>query len=402
MSPSWPMVSLGELIRLERRPIEVKADAEYQEIGTYSYGRGIFHKRPRSGLEVGNKDLFLIREGDLILQVTFAWEGAIALCSKAEDGLYGSVRYPTFRVDETRCFAPFLVKYLCTRQGLDQIGRICPGSAGRNRVLALKRLPEIKVPLPPLDEQRHIVARIEGFSDKVRKAQELRRQAATETIATLSAARRAVFGDVPDENWIPLNNHVFKIENGRSPATDGHPAGANEWAVLKVGAVSFGTFNEQENKALPPSYKPLVEYEVKPGDFLMSRANTADLVGACALVSKTRPRLMLSDKIFRLKFRQDSDLDPEYLDQLLKSPALRTQIVAAASGTSPTMKNISKEKVLALRIPRHSFTEQRRIVADLKVLQTKIDAVTALQTQTAAELNAMLPSILNKAFRGEL
>jgi hypothetical protein len=108
MTADWTKVSLSELLRLERRPVDVIADREYQEIGTYSYGRGIFHKRPRSGLEVGNKDLFVMRKGDLILQITFAWEGAIALCSEAEDGLYGSVRYPTFRVDEARCFPPFL------------------------------------------------------------------------------------------------------------------------------------------------------------------------------------------------------------------------------------------------------------------------------------------------------
>ncbi|MFO0348670.1 MAG: hypothetical protein ACK51S_01895 [Alphaproteobacteria bacterium] len=86
----------------------------------------------------------------------------------------------------------------------------------------------------------------------------------------------------------------------------------------------------------------------------------------------------------------------------MKSPALRTQIVAGASGTSPTMKNISKEKVRALLVPQMPVTEQRRIVAELDALQAKVDAVKALQTETAAELDAMLPAILDKAFKGEL
>src|ERR1035437_1146823 len=157
--------------------VDVVADHEYQEIGTYSYGRGIFHKPPRSGLEVGDKDLYLLKEGDLILQITFAWEGAIALCSKAAEGFYGSVRYPTYRVNEKCCFAPYLVRYLCTREGLEQINRICPGSAGRTRVLALKRLPELLVPLPPIDEQRRIVRRIEELSSKIEEAQKLRQLA---------------------------------------------------------------------------------------------------------------------------------------------------------------------------------------------------------------------------------
>lgn len=402
MSAAWPTVSLGELIRLERRPVDVVADHQYQEIGTYSYGRGIFHKTPRSGLEVGNKDLFQMKEGDLILQITFAWEGAIALCSKAEDGLFGSVRYPTFRVDDERCFAPFLVKYLTTREGLEQIVRICPGSAGRNRVLALKRLPEVMVPLPPRGEQCRIVARIEELAAKVNEARGLRSSTQTEIVAALMSTRRALIGEIPTKKWAPLSKHVAEIENGKSPATDGRVAEEHEWAVLKVGAVSFGSFDEKENKALPPSFKPFEQYEVAVGDFLMSRANTAELVGACAIVRATRPRLMLSDKIFRFKFKPTSDLVPEYLDHALKSPVLRTQIVAAASGTSPTMKNISKGKVLSLLIPDVPASEQRHIVTELDAIQSKLDTVKALQSETAAELNAMLPAILDKAFKGEL
>ena len=94
----WPTVSLAELLHLERRKVKIQPDQLYQEIGIYCFGRGIFHKTPRTGIEVGDKELFLMKEGDFILQVTFAWEGAIAIVSSAEDGMYGSTRYPTFRV----------------------------------------------------------------------------------------------------------------------------------------------------------------------------------------------------------------------------------------------------------------------------------------------------------------
>ena len=141
---------------------------------------------------------------------------------------------------------------------------------------------------------------------------------------------------------------------------------------------------------------------MRVGDFLMSRANTTQLVGACALVKETRSKLMLSDKIFRFVFRNGAKIDPNYFDVILKSPALRRQIEQGASGTSPTMKNISKEKVLNLRIPSHTYAEQRRIVAELDVLQAKVDALRALQGETAAELAALLPAVLDRAFRGEL
>lgn len=400
MSKSWPLVSLGELLRLERRPVTVVLDNQYAEIGIYCFGRGIFHKMPRTGLEVGNKDLFLIKEGDFILQVTFAWEGAVALASKAEDGMFGSTRFPTYRVDESRCFAPYLVNYFKTLGGKEQLVKISPGSAGRNRVLSLKRIPEVKVPLPPLDEQRRIVARIEGLGTKIKEARRIRQQAVEEVEALLASARNHVFGSDVQPDWIPLSSYVSHIENGKSPATEGRPASAGEWAVLKVGAVSFGSFDEKENKALPLSFTPIPRFEVQSGDFLMSRANTAELVGACALVKDVRPKLMLSDKIFRFVLQEPRRIDLNYLNHALKSPVLRSQIVKAASGTSPTMKNISKSKVLALRLPDVSFSDQRRIVVYLDGFQTKIDSLKRLQAETAIELDAMIPSILDKAFQG--
>jgi type I restriction enzyme S subunit len=153
---------LDQLILLERRPIKVIPEEKYREIGIYCFGKGIFHKRPRTGYEVGNKDLFIIKEGDLILQITFAWEGAIAIASIEEDGLFASIRFPTFRVNETICRKHYLLTYLKSYNGIEQLKKISPGSAGRNRVLSLKRINEVIIPVVPLDLQ-------DAFSEELDK-----------------------------------------------------------------------------------------------------------------------------------------------------------------------------------------------------------------------------------------
>ncbi|HMM76014.1 MAG TPA: restriction endonuclease subunit S [Gammaproteobacteria bacterium] len=393
---------MGQIAPLRRRPVLLEADKVYREIGIRSFGKGVFHKAPTTGLEIGSKRVFAIEPGDLLFNIVFAWEGAIAVATEAEQGMIGSHRFLTCVADSTKADARFLSYWFTHTEGREQLLRASPGGAGRNRTLGVEKLAEIHVPLPPLDEQSRIVARIEELASKVEEARCLRSLASTELSSAFAATRRALFGEAPTRNWIPLGTHVAEIENGKSPATEGRVAEPYEWAVLKVGAVSFGSFDERENKALPPSFKPLERYEVRAGDFLMSRANTPELVGACAIVRETRPRLMLSDKIFRFKFQAGSSLSPEYLDHVLKSPALRRQIVSGATGTSPTMKNISKEKVRALLIPNTLPSEQKRIVAKLDALQTKSDAAKTLQSETAAELSAMLPAILDTAFKGEL
>jgi type I restriction enzyme S subunit len=150
--------TLNRIVELERRPVGLHPEEEYSEIGIYSYGRGIFHKQPRIGFEFGNKKLHRIKSGDLVFQITFAWEGAIALAGAAEDGMYGSVRYPTFRVNETICDPAYLLTYLLSAKGIRQIGKISPGSAGRNRVLSVKRFAEVKVPVLPLTVQKDLIA----------------------------------------------------------------------------------------------------------------------------------------------------------------------------------------------------------------------------------------------------
>jgi len=402
MSEPWPRTKLGEVLHYEPRPVAVVPDQTYREIGIRSHGKGVFHKEPVSGLEIGSKRVFSVEPRDFVLNIVFAWEGAVAVLTEAERGMIGSHRFPTFRAHPERLDARFLLAFFKTPAGIAMLSRVSPGGAGRNRTLSRSGFLNLEIPLPPLEEQQRLVARLEELTAQIGEARTLRRESAEETEALFASYRRAAIGEVPDNTWIPLSDYVSNVENGKSPATEGRSATADEWGVLKVGAVSFGVFDERENKALPISFRVPPSLEVHVGDFIMSRANTVELVGACALVRKTRPKLMLSDKILRLVFSKPRKVVPEYLEHVLKSTALREQIERSASGTSPTMKNISKAKVLALRLPPHSLTEQRRIIVELDALQAEVDALKRLQAETAVELDALLPSILHNAFKGDL
>lgn len=396
MSAVWPTVSFGELTRLERRPVDVIADHQYQEIGTYSYGRGIFHKQPRSGLEVGNKDLFLMKEGDLILQVTFAWEGAIALCSRAEDGLYGSVRYPTFRVDEDKCFAPFLAKYLCTRQGLDQIGGICPGSAGRNRVLAIKRLPEIMIPLPSLDEQRRIVARIEELATKVEEARGLRALSAEGTDAlTTSAAAHALEALTKAAPRLALGSLVT-VRGGGTPSKDA----PHFWG----GDIPWITPKDMKRRVLTDAIDHITEIASKVSAAKLIAPGAVLVVVRGMILAHTFPAALLQAPAAINQDMKalipDARVLPKYLCAVLW--AWNPRVLDLVDRSGHDTRKLNTDKLLAFEIPVPSILVQERVIAELDALQAKVDAVKALQAETATELDAMLPAILDKAFKGEL
>jgi type I restriction enzyme, S subunit len=398
----WPMIPLGDVITQVATATHVHADREYPNFGIYSFGRGLFSKPPISGATTSANCLYQVRAGQFIYSRLFAFEGGYGLVSEEFDGCFISNEYPHFDCDRKRLRPEYLATFFKWQKAWERAAMFSTGMGDRRRRIQPEQLLKMTIPLPSVQEQERLVERLGSLGTKIDEAKRLRREADLETVSLTNAVRRGIFGERPDQSWIPLSNYVSHIQNGWSPSCEKRRAVDGEWAVLKVGAVSFGTYDPTENKALPKSLSPISEYEVQAGDFLMSRANTLELVGACAYVENTPPRRMLSDKLFRFVFRPDVDVDRHYLNHVLKSPAIRDQIVRVASGTSPTMKNISKEKVLALLIPGHSFSQQKELAARLSNTQSLIDTTASYQAKLSAELDAMLPGILNQVFDGDV
>jgi type I restriction enzyme S subunit len=148
-----PRVAMTDIAPLVRRPIAVDPDGSYPELGVRSFGKGTFRKPTLSGIEVGNKRLFEIHEGDLLFNIVFAWEGAVALASAPDHGRLGSHRFLTCVPDPRRATSNFLLYYFLTPEGTQRLGAASPGGAGRNRTLGLKGLESITVPAPSLDAQ---------------------------------------------------------------------------------------------------------------------------------------------------------------------------------------------------------------------------------------------------------
>jgi type I restriction enzyme S subunit len=150
--------TLKDVAPLIRRPVKIDADEEYFELGLRSFGKGTFHKPAIRGNELNGKRLFRIEPGDLLFSNVFAWEGAVAVAQPADIGRYGSHRFISRKAIEGIASADFLYYYFTTPEGIEQLGKASPGSAGRNRTLGLKMLDEIKVPLPSYEKQLWIVS----------------------------------------------------------------------------------------------------------------------------------------------------------------------------------------------------------------------------------------------------
>jgi type I restriction enzyme, S subunit len=146
-------VAMGDVAPVHRRPKDIELDGEYPELGARSFGKGIFHKPTLSGESLTWQKLFQVHAGDIVISNIKAWEGAIAVAGESDHGRYGSHRYLTCVVDPHRALPGFICFYLLSQSGLEQVGLASPGSADRNRTLAVDRLEKIKVPIVPLATQ---------------------------------------------------------------------------------------------------------------------------------------------------------------------------------------------------------------------------------------------------------
>lgn len=192
--------------------------------------------------------------------------------------------------------------------------------------------------------------------------------------------------DIPLPNgwrWVLLEDLLSDSESGWSPKCEAESRRDGEWGVLKVSAVTWGAFNPNENKRLPLSLEAKPDYEVKPGDFMLSRANTAELVARSVIASDDCPeKLLMSDKIVRLNFLDDAL--KSWVNLVNNSDFARTYYKERATGTSDSMRNVSRQVIHELPIPLPSLKVQERVLLALSRLLRYCDS---LEQQAASRMN---------------
>jgi type I restriction enzyme S subunit len=216
-----------------------------------------------------------------------------------------------------------------------------------------------EIPLPPLSEQERLVDLLSRAENIVR----MRREAEQKAKEIIPALFLDMFGDPArnEKRWERqhLGEIVRSIDSGKSPKCEDRARAPGEWGVLKLGAVTWGQYDESEYKVLPPNMKPYSASEVRAGDLLISRKNTSELVGASAYVWGTKGRMLLPDLIFRLDIADADIVDPIYLWALLSTDAKRNQLRSMASGAAASMPNISKGRLATLPIELPPIRAQR-------------------------------------------
>ena len=337
---------------------------------------------------------------------TYPFEAGTVLYSKlrpylnkvvvADTDGYATTELVPLKCDASRVLPSYLAYFLRSSEFLNFANTVVAGAKMPRMVMG--EFWQYKVPLPSLPEQRRIAA----ILDKADALRTKRREALAQLDRLAQSIFVEMFGDpvANTKGWArhPFGDLLSGIDSGWSPVCLERPAEASEWGVLKLGAVTSCVFDHGANKALPPGVEPVTDIEVKPGDLLFSRKNTYDLVAACALVESTRPRLMMSDLIFRLQVRDEAKVNKRFLHALLTNPRKRAEVQKLAGGSSGSMPNISKAKLLGMQVEIPPIALQGEFAA--RIERTK--RLKGISQSAVVDADLMFSSLQYRAFRGEL
>ncbi len=371
---------MREIAPLVRRPVETVPDQFYPEVGIRSFGRGVFHKEPKTGLELGEKRLFEWRAGDLLFNIVFAWEGAVAVASKEEDGKVGSHRFLTCVVDPKLADARYLFWWFTHDKGREKLLRASPGGAGRNRTLGIEKLSAIEVPLPPLDEQRSIAQRLDTVAALVAERRRAIEAAERETQALLlKTFKRAMDGAPmrPMSEVAPLVRRQVAIEANR------------EYTEIGVRSFYNGIFHRRTMSGSEFSWQEL--FKIREGDLVFS--NLMAWEKGIAVAAPHDDGTVGNHRMLTCEVNPDL-ATPGFLMAYFRTFEGFSSVVGHSPGTIARNKTLSSKKLPTIQVPVPSLETQRWF----DHIEAKTREARAIRASTAQDIDALIPAMLHELF----
>jgi len=399
MNNSWSQVSLGDLLNRVKDEVDILEDVTYKQVTIRLWNKGVILRSSLPGSEIKTKRQFKIRRGQLVLSRIDVRNGAIGLVPQDLDGAIVSNDFWTYNIDLNRLDSKFLAICVTTPSFLDKANRTSSGTTNRIRAEEEAFL-RIEIPLPPLLEQQRIVAMIEQLAAKIREAQKWKQQSIDEADALLNAALARILSENSNNSdWEFGNLSLFaEINPSRQGKINLGSADLVSFVPMRAVDDVTGTIQQPESRQFIEVSKGYTWFV--DGDVIFARITPCMENGKAALAQNLKNGAGFGSTEFHV-IRPIAKVMAKWLHRIIRSESFRNDAATHFKGTAGQQRvpqSFLERKVIA--VP--PIDEQRRIVAYLDSLQAKVDRLKALQAQTAAELEALLPSVLDKAFKGEL
>jgi len=394
----WERVRLADVLTYLDERVDLEENKEYLTITVKRRHGGLEMRERLFGHEIKTKKQFRLVPGSFIISRIQCWHQAYAIVGDVAANAIASINYDQFAISP-EVHPRFFWWLSYTPEFTEIVRSSASGVVIEKMVFNRTAWLEKTVLIPPFQEQRRIVARIEELFTQIQETRALRQQALEQAEALVDSTMNYILSRATSKTWeygtIPEFAEVNPSRIGRINLIQGDmvsfvPMKAVDDATGTIACPEIRTFAE-----VSKGYTWFTE-----GDVIFARITPCMQNGKSAIARGLQNGTAFGSTEFHV-IRPGSKLTAEWLHALVRHKAFLDDASTHFKGTAGQQR-VPQSFLETKLIPVPSLSEQRCIVDELDKLQSEVDALKRLQAETAIELDALLPSILDRAFKGEL
>jgi len=391
----WKETKLGDILRYLDERVVLDDEKEYLTITVRRRHGGLEAREKLFGHQIATKKQFRLVPGAFIISRVQCWHQAYAIVGNVPSNMIASSNYDQFAI--SREVDPQFFWWLSHSPAFTETVRssavgVVIEKMVFNRAAWLTKT----VTLPRLAEQRRVVARIEEMAAQIQEAHNLRHEAANEAAALWARSASDILDRSTEQSGTRQIADLVTIRGGGTPSKSD--------PFYWEGKIPWITPKDMKRRELSDAIDHISERATQETAAKLIEPGAVLVVVRGMILAHTFPSALL-----RVPAAINQDIkalvpNGEILPQFLCGIfwAHNERMLSLVEKSTHDTRKLETLKLLGTKIPVPSLSEQRRILADLDALQAQVDALKRLQAETTTELDALLPSILDRAFKGEL
>ena len=378
---AWPVVALGEVAKRVQRAETPQPGTPYRQIGVRLWGQGAYQRETVDGSETKYPVFYRVQKDDIIVSKIWARNGSVAVVTADLDGSFGSAEFPTYEVDRAVLLPGWFAWFTKTPELWAQCDNLSRGTSGQNR-LRPERFLDVRLPLPPLNEQHWIVAKLDKVAELVGEAKGTKANIRREVQALL----RALVHGAPEQPHptVPFGEVALlrPVDIEVEPDT--------EYQFAGVYSFGRGVFRSGVKAGSEVSYKKLICLE--RNNFIYPKLMAWE--GALGVVPEECVGCHVSPE-FPVFHINEEILHPAVVDAYFKDPLVWPSLVGTSKGTNARRRRLHPDTIRAHHIPIPPKGVQ-------KMIRNIVERLNPYSVEKeVTELGALIPALLNRVFNNE-
>jgi len=391
MKSDWKNYKIGEFAKRSKIPTKVADSILYKRLTIRMHGLGIVLRDEISGSLIGTKNQFFAKGGQFLLSKIDARNGALGILSQDLDGALISNSFQAYDLDKNIIDIDYFNYFTKTHSFIDFCNKASEGTTNRRNLDDNKFL-SFEIPLPSLPEQKRIVKKIKDIEERTKSI-----------ISTEDYIEKAVNTIVPsalskifsDEDWKKdkIGNLIDEIKTGTTP-----PSGEQKYFKEELNWFTPSDFKGQ--MYLDNSYRKISQLAIDDGRVKIYKVGTVLFIGIGATLGKVgilKNEATSNQQITGIRFKKN--ILPEFAYYWFK--ANYSAIRGLCPATTLPILNQDKIKKLVFSFP-DSITEQQKVIDHLNLIENKKEEIKKERSKQFLITTALMPSVLARAFNGEL